>query len=240
MHLQRVALRLLKRTPVFGCVERMHSAWWHYRATRRGTFAQHGEDLFVLRYFNGRLGTYIDVGANHPFKISNTYLLYRHGWRGVTMEPIPWLFRKHERLRPEDIHLNCAAGEAPGKLVFHEMTPSALSTFDETTADRFVRQGQATLRCRHDVTVLRLADVWQEHLGGRSIDLLSIDAEGFELPILRGHDWDRARPKLVICELSQPGEDEASCEIMDFFAARSYRLIQRLGCNGAFERAPGT
>jgi hypothetical protein len=54
------------------------------------TYAQHGDDLAVLNIFK-RLGierpSYLDVGAYHPFDLSNTALLYERGSRGINVEP---------------------------------------------------------------------------------------------------------------------------------------------------------
>lgn len=44
------------------------------------SFAQFGEDLFIDNYFDMKdAGCYIDVGAFHPFNISNTYMFYKRG-----------------------------------------------------------------------------------------------------------------------------------------------------------------
>jgi hypothetical protein len=68
-------------------------------------YSQAGEDAILSNIFNYVLptdrGFYVDVGAYHPFKHSNTYLLYRAGWRGINIDPRPGskaLFDKH---RPE-------------------------------------------------------------------------------------------------------------------------------------------
>src|SRR5438046_2634162 len=102
-------LEWIKRSPFRAPAEYLHERRWHRRSLRQGTFAQHGEDRFVIDYFGGKSGTYVDVGANHPFQISNTYLLYLGGWRGVTIEPLYHLYQKHRRMRPLDVQLNVAA-----------------------------------------------------------------------------------------------------------------------------------
>jgi hypothetical protein len=70
------------------------------------SYSQNGEDLIIKDLF-ARTGinkpTYLDVGANDPFYISNTYLLYTKGSKGVCVEPNPKLFKKLKRKRPRDI-----------------------------------------------------------------------------------------------------------------------------------------
>ena len=59
------------------------------------TYAQGGEDLVLLNIF-ARLGiarpTWLDIGAHHPWRISNTALLYARGWRSRC---IPGAFIEH-------------------------------------------------------------------------------------------------------------------------------------------------
>src|SRR5579871_4904708 len=103
------------------------------KGRRRASFAQHGEDVFVTEYFSKQpSGFYLDIGASHPFRLSNTYLLYRSGWKGVTVEPIPRLGNLHRKRRPRDTLMPIGAGLKPGTLEFFEMTPSVLSTLDAT------------------------------------------------------------------------------------------------------------
>jgi hypothetical protein len=81
------ALKTIAQNPVASWVRDQYS---YVRDKRRGTFSQHGEDLWLDNYFAGRKGGfYIDIGASHPTRLSNTYKLYsEREWRGVTVEPI--------------------------------------------------------------------------------------------------------------------------------------------------------
>ena len=53
----------------------------HYRKS----YAQCGEDIILDVIFNQTLkGVYVDVGANHQIKSSNTYFFYRKNGRALT------------------------------------------------------------------------------------------------------------------------------------------------------------
>ena len=58
--------------------------------TRHGSlrvrFSQYGEDTIIRKHFNKSEGFYIDVGAHHPFRQSNTASLWLHGWQGVNVD----------------------------------------------------------------------------------------------------------------------------------------------------------
>jgi len=73
------------------------------------SYSQCGEDLIVNYIFNTMKiahPTYLDIGAHHPCFLSNTYLFFRQGSRGVSIEPVPFLFSKIKRARGRDVNLN--------------------------------------------------------------------------------------------------------------------------------------
>src|SRR4051794_2053711 len=83
------------------------------------SFSQFGEDLWLARHFAGRpCGFYVDVGAYHPYLASNTYLLYRRGWRGINIEPAPEHFRALQRSRERDTNLCIAVSPKSGRSRF--------------------------------------------------------------------------------------------------------------------------
>jgi hypothetical protein len=54
------------------------------------SYSQEGEDMILRRIFEGQeKGFYVDVGAHHPRRFSNTYYFYKLGWAGVNLEPNP-------------------------------------------------------------------------------------------------------------------------------------------------------
>lgn len=200
-------------------------AWW------KGTFAQHGEDRFLLEYFKGKRGIYVDIGASHPFIISNTYLLWQRGWRGVTVEPIPYLHQRHLRYRHGDIALNVAVSDTAGQLNFHQLIPGVLSTFDAERAQRHLAEG-CVLRSVKPIEVVTLATICHNNLCGKEIDVLSIDVEGMDLLVLHGNDWSLMSPKLIVCEINEA----SATEIDNFLQQRRYRVIKEVGCNRIYER----
>lgn len=225
-----------KRMPSLWCiVDGVREIIWYLKAAIRGTFSQYGEDRFLLEYFRGEKGTYIDVGASHPFKISSTYLLYRNGWSGLTLEPIPELFKKHKRFRPCDIALNVAAGAKNGVLRFSELFPGVLSTFNEELARKLINNGTSVLRRQYMVEVITLAEAYRRYLKNQSVDLLSIDAEGFEMEVLGGVDWSLLRPTLIICEVQTPSGNDMTNEIEKLLVSKGYRRLAGFGCNIVFE-----
>lgn len=79
------------------------------------SYAQEGEDMILHRIFERQsVGFYVDVGAHHPFRFSNTYLFYQKGWRGINIDAMPNSMRLFNRFRPRDINLECGISKGGG------------------------------------------------------------------------------------------------------------------------------
>lgn len=209
--------------------------WQTLRQMKRlGSFSQYGEDRVVLQYFENRPGFYIDIGANHPFRLSNTYLLYLNDWRGLTVEPLPHLSRKHRRYRPNDLHFNVGAGSREGTMWFYELTPNVLSTFDEQLAEEYVKANQAVQSSCREIPVRTIASLWNELHIHQRVDFLSVDCEGRDFDVLRGINWSVIKPKLLTVETSH---EQTGGEIHRFLKGIGYKTFVVIGCNTFFELA---
>lgn len=212
--------------------------FWRWQAGRRGSYAQNGEDRAILELFpNATRGTYVDLGANHPYKISNTYLLYRRGWHGICVDPIPTLAKLHRRHRPRDMFLNVGVGVESGEFDFYEMSSAELSTFSADIARELVSAGRAAIIRTHRIRALPVEEIVATIASDGVFDLLSIDVEGLDVEIVRHTDWEKVRPRVVLCETSSFEHDWAA-EIGRLFAERGYRHHRHVGCNDIFVRDP--
>jgi hypothetical protein len=95
------------------------------------SFSQEGEDRLLDRYFGNRpTGFYIDVGAHHPHRFSNTYLFYMRGWRGINIDAMPDSMKPFRSMRPRDINLEIGVGRTDSVAKFHIFSEPAFNTFD--------------------------------------------------------------------------------------------------------------
>jgi hypothetical protein len=78
----------------------------------RITYSQEGEDMVLARLFEGlgRPGFYVDIGAHHPVRFSNTFYFYRRGWHGVNVDALPGTAMLFQRMRPRDKTIECGVG----------------------------------------------------------------------------------------------------------------------------------
>ena len=72
--------------------------------------------MHLLRAFGEQAdGFYIDIGAGHPVYDNVSFAFYLRGWRGITVEPNPWLAQLSEAVRPRDIRVQSLVGETAGR-----------------------------------------------------------------------------------------------------------------------------
>lgn len=164
-------------------------------------YGQDGEDLILDRLLQHQAkGFYVDVGAHHPVRFSNTFLFYRRGWHGINIDAMPGAMSAFNRLRPRDINIECGVSDCAGKLMFHRFNEPALNTFDAAEAAH-KNKPPYHLIDTVEVTVDRLDVLLGRHLpADQQIDFLSVDVEGKDEEVLRSNDWSRYRPRFILAE----------------------------------------
>ncbi len=163
----------------------------------RLSYAQEGEDLVLARIFEsiprnrGAAGFFVDIGAHHPTRFSNTYYFYRRGWCGLNVDARPGTVSLFRRMRPKDITVERGIGAHAGLMTYFVFNEPALNTFSERDAHKNNRPPYKivnTLQIRVDT----LARVLDEYLPlGISVDFMTIDVEGFDHEIVSSNDWER-------------------------------------------------
>jgi FkbM family methyltransferase len=193
------------------------------------SYAQAGEDLiasFVLRDILRRpKGTYFDIGANDPIWLSNTYLFYRSGWRGVCIEPNAMLAKRIRRTRPRDLCVEAAVGiEGHGTADLYVMEPAGLSTFVKEDAERIQSEGGGSIQQVCNVSLIPVNDLIAKHFT-QAPDFVSLDIEGLDLAVLQSWDFRKCRPA-VICvetlEYSATGVCRKLPEIAEYMCRQDY------------------
>lgn len=206
------------------------------------SFSQCGEDLIVQYVFNLRgisNPTYIDIGANDPFFLSNTALFYQKGCRGVNVEANPYLIDKFYQYRSEDINLNIGIGSNQGDLDFYIMDDPTLSSFSEDECNNYIKTGKYNLLETKKVSLITVKSVIDKYCNGIFPDFMSLDAEGFDFEILKTIDFDSCFPK-VICveaaEYSSIGAGERRSDLINFLSGKGYYEYANTNLNAIMVR----
>lgn len=223
---------LKKATPSFlvPLARRLHFAatWDSWQTT---SWSQEGEDRILSRFFGHQAdGFYVDVGAHHPKRFSNTYLFYRRGWRGVNIDAMPGSMDAFRRMRPRDINLECGVGPNVDTLTYHIFNEPALNGFsEELSNNRHNADTDYRLLETRPVRVRPLGDILEEHLdSAQSIDFMSVDVEGLDLDVLRSNNWSRFRPRMILVEvLGSTWDSVGSSEIAHFLSGHEYDIIAK-------------
>jgi FkbM family methyltransferase len=172
------------------------------------SYAQTHEDVLLWRALhNVHRGFYIDVGAHDPTLLSVTRAFYDHGWRGINVEPDPLYAEKLRKERPRDVTLEVALSHSPGMATLYEFGDSGLSTLTKEIADGHMAAGFKATERRIPVTTLAAV---LDDLGDQQVHFLKIDVEGYERQVLRGADFAKVRPWIVLLEAVRPMTTVAS------------------------------
>lgn len=166
------------------------------------SFSQEGEDMVLSRIFSDKnKGFYVDVGAHHPMRFSNTYNFYKQGWQGVNIEPNPDSFNLFRKYRPKDINVNCGVALEKGCLNYYMFDEPALNTFDSEVLKSRIEDTPYKHIKTVNIDVAPLAEVLRQYAPkNRKIDFLTVDVEGFDLEVLKSNDWITYRPSWVLAE----------------------------------------
>ena len=167
------------------------------------SYAQNYEDVMLWRALQHvENGFYIDVGAYSPSSDSVTKAFYDASWRGINIEPNPMFIEEYNDERKGDINLSVAISDKVGESEMFFVSNPGLSSLSKEIAEGHSKLGWKTTPSA--VKVRTLADICEEHCLGKEIHFLKVDIEGFEKQALKGNDWSKFRPWVVVVEATLP------------------------------------
>lgn len=193
--------------------------------------------MILRRLFEDREpGTYVDVGAHHPWRFSNTYWFYREGWSGLNVDATPGSMEAFRRARPRDRNVEAAVAGDARTITFFTFDEPALNTFDPAAVERAKLGGYRVVEER-ELPTTTLAALLHEHLPGGRIDFLSVDVEGLDAEVLESNDWDAFVPEVVLAEtLGQALDDVQASPIAGVLSRQGYSLLAKTANTAIFTR----
>lgn len=215
----------------------------------RRSYSQSGEDIIIgdlLQRLKIQHATYLDIGANDPVALSNTYRLYTRGSRGVCVEPNPELSRRIQLKRKRDLCLNAGIAFSDVReadyFVFEDKF-HGLNTFSKAEASFWEQHGTQEIGKPRIKKVLKVAlldvnDVMGKYFSPHP-NLISIDVEGLDLEILRTIDFQRFKPEVFCIEtlgFSKNGDEFKKNDVLDFMLAAGYFVYADTYINTIFCR----
>lgn len=182
------------------------------------SYAQNGEDILAWEYFGRKSsGYFVEVGANDPTRLSQSWFFEQRGWTGLLIEPLPSRCQALREQRPNSRVIQAAAGAHDGETVLNIATSDAWSHIGEAK--------DVPIDMRIPVKIRTLNAILQE-ANAPPIDILSIDTEGSELDVLRGLDMRKNRPALLLVE-----DHMDTLDVYFFLKRTGYKLAKRTAPN---------
>lgn len=195
-----------------------------FKRLKAKKYSASGQDIFVYHMVFGakNTGFFLDIGANDPVKINNTYLLEENGWKGFAFEPITALSDKWKTSRTTEC-FNIAIGDSEGEVSFAESKDSVFSGVSN------VSKGKSVIK----VPQTRLTTFLEEK-GVSKVDVAFIDVEGYEMNVLAGIDFNKTDITCFCIENNREGTLKPSMDLRNYLIDRGYRLVARLTIDDIF------
>lgn len=193
-------------------------------------FSQEGEDLILEEFFHETTkGFYVDIGAYHPTRFSNTYLFYSKGWTGINIDARPGSMKSFNKKRPNDINLEVAIGSEQKMLTYYMFDEPGLNGFSKEISEDRDKNTPYKMIKSLDVQLERLETVLDKYMPIETkINFMSIDVEGLDLDVLKSNNWIKYIPKMILIETSVVSNGLAIGSPIDIFLnEKGYELIAK-------------
>lgn len=210
---------------------------------RGGGYAQFGEDQMVAGIL-GTVSSFVDVGAHDGITGSNTFRFALRGASGLCVEPVRdnyWRLRSLYAVAPRVRCIHAAVSDYNG---FAEiLSDRGLSRFPET-ADVLHLEALGQVAPHYGelerVRVVTFTELMKMADLSRDVDLLSIDVEGHEVPVLRSIPFSDYTFRLIIVETHFGIEPTRRwlhpdhAQINGLLSAAGYRKVGQTAANSLY------
>ncbi len=216
--------------------------------TSRRSHSQFGEDLIIQSYYDRlkyernialdpKQGVIVDIGCFRPIAFSNSYFFYKKGFSCINIDATPGSKAIFDRTRARDTNIEAAIGREDGTGTFYVFgAPSVWNTMDAEAAARATETTRITPKT-HVVQIRRVETILDAHLKNRKLEMLLIDAEGFDLQVIQSNNFDKYRPRVVLFEVGSLSlSDLPSDPIVEHMQALEYSLYSWIAPNLMFVR----
>jgi len=175
----------------------------HLNGYAMQSFSQEGEDMILRRLFeNQSKGFYVDVGAHHPKRFSNTYFFYLQGWRGINIDAMPDSMKAFNKFRPRDINIEKPVADKKQVLTYYVFNEPALNGFSKELSEQRDGIGNYFIKFTKEIETATLEEILDSNLPfNQQIDFLSIDVEGLDFMVLKSNNFEKYKPKVILIEI---------------------------------------
>ena len=167
------------------------------------SYSQEGEDMILRRLFEKQqVGFYVDVGAHHPVRFSNTYFFYKNGWTGINIDAMPDSMKFFNKIRPRDINIEKPVSDKKQVMTYYAFNEPALNGFSKELSQERNGKDNYFIEFTKDIETSTLEEILDTSLPkNQEIDFLSIDVEGLDFIVLQSNNFEKYKPKVILIEI---------------------------------------
>ena len=199
-------------------------------------YSQFGEDAILEKYLKEDKGFYLDIGSGDPVRGSNTYFLYKKGWKGILIDPLTRNIFSSRVIRRKDKIIQGLVGATNKSYPFFEMYPYEYSTTNNEIVNDLINKGRAKLVKKVQLHTYSVSDL------RLSIDLdqpslLSVDCEGLDLEVLKTIDLKTIKFRVICAEDFDFNPVSKSSAINQYLNENGYEIVDRAGPSSIYVKS---
>jgi len=182
-------------------------------------------------------GVFLEIGAYDGFEFSNSWGLLDRNWSGFLVEPVREYFElaKTHTARFRSAHVyNLALSNFSGSSTFYKFGPYSALEKESIQAIREANWFNEKWQLSEEQVEVMEATAFVEGIIGGKIDLLLIDVEGHEFPILENLFQNDIRPNMLVVEISPTFNDSSG--LQELISREGYNRIYRDTINAIYLR----
>jgi FkbM family methyltransferase len=193
-------------------------------------YSQNNESEIIDHHFGSFVGTILSVGENNGKDLSNALALIEKDWGACLIEPSPQVFPALSNLHQYNTKVFCyqlAIGDKTDKVILFD-SGELLGTGDRALVSSVKKEETtrwASLNMPFNEVEVDMVtfDMFMQESPYKKFQFISIDAEGYDLCILRQMDLDKLDCRCLCIEHN--GVPHVISQIRDYVLPHGFKEI---------------
>jgi FkbM family methyltransferase len=202
------------------------------------SYSQFNDDIFIKKFFQNKIGTYVDIGCHHPFKLNNTYLLYKKRWNGLNIDLMRINIDLFNIWRPRDKNI-CAAISSKNKTSLAYIPNNNILSTEISIVESYANMIKEHFKnsfIKKTIKVFTFESIIKHHkIKLEKFDFLKIDIEGEDYKVLKNINLKKYNPELICIE-DRIEKEENKNKIDKYLRSFKYKLIFRSPVNLFYQK----